>query len=154
VAPGRHSQIGKLHKIELDRDAIRPTSDTLYNGPYNSDTPAEETLLYSKLYLEAVLHEFCHAFGQEHVGQVTGTFGYVRSDNGGCVADIFAEVVNEVPPSHNKVRGLNQLYTPSFSCINTVLASNTAYFASMSSAASARKVYPNLNMKYSSYDKP
>ncbi|MFT7468359.1 MAG: hypothetical protein ACI8PP_001605, partial [Candidatus Pseudothioglobus sp.] len=49
---------------------------------------------------------------------------------------------------------LNQLYTPSFSCINTVLASNTAYFASMSSAASARKVYPNLNMKYSSYDKP
>jgi hypothetical protein len=154
VAPGRHSQIGKLHKIELDRDAIRPTSDTLYNGPYNSDTPAEETLLYSKLYLETVLHEFCHAFGQEHVGQVTGTFGYVRSDNGECVADIFAEVVNEVPPSHNKVRGLNQLYTPSFSCINTVLASNTAYFASMSSAASARKVYPNLNMKYSSYDKP
>jgi hypothetical protein len=149
---GQHSKAGSQHYIELNREVIRETSDGYYN-----DTPAQESLLYSKHYIESVVHEFCHAFGEHHEGlgeDNPGTILYQTSDNGECIKNIFTEVLNEFPPSHNKLQLNTQGYPFNFACIDTVIANYPDYFKSMSSAAAARKTYPTFDVEYSPHDKP
>jgi hypothetical protein len=149
---GRYSKAGSLHKIELNRKNIQRTSDGYY-----TDTPAQESLLYTKLYIESVVHELCHAFGENHSGALEdfpNTVPYQNSANGKCIKNVFADVLNELPPSHNKYQLKTQGYPLNFACIDTVIANNPDYFNSMSSAASAVKTYTTFNVEYSPYDKP
>jgi hypothetical protein len=147
---GQETLSGNTHSLDIDREEIRNKSD----GLYTNDTPVEESKLYPKRYLELVVHEFCHAFGEEHGAfDRVNSVSYQRSDNGRCVEQIFSEVLGELPPSHNAFNLKPQSLSWNLGCISTAITNHADYFKSVDSAASAVKTYPTFDVDYLPYAK-
>ena len=137
--------VGYVHEIKLDRTQIRSTAV----DRSSSDTAAEEDILFTKLYVEMVVHEICHADGKDHpANSIPTSLEYFDSDNGACTKAIYKQVFDDKRPLELSTFQLPQDYSWNLSCMTSAITSNPVYFQSMGSAAAASVIYPTYDVEY------